>query len=141
MTRLSIADLIVAIHLGYVICVVSGFFVIMLGGVLHWRFIRNFWFRLTHLGMILIVVFEALFGITCPLTDWEYEIRAAAGQQNASDVPFVTRLIHKVIFYNFPPIVFTVGYCLFGIAVLMSWRLIPPLLPWKQKREKTHRGQ
>jgi hypothetical protein len=66
------------------------------------------------------------------LTDWEYELRVAAGQQNAAGGSFISRLIQILIFYDFPLIVFTIGYCLFGIAVLMSWYLIPPFLPWKQ---------
>ena len=86
--------------------------------------------------MILIVVFETVFGISCPLTDWEYGLRVAAGQQNAAAESFVARLIQKIIFYDFPLIVFTISYCLFGIAVLASWWLIPPLFPWKQKGSK-----
>jgi len=131
-----LADLIVSIHFGYVIIVVGGLVVIALGGALRWSFVRNFWFRTIHLTMILIVVFEAIFGISCPLTDWEYELRVAAGQQNAAAESFVARLIQQIIFYNFPPIVFTISYCLFGIAVLASWWLIPPLLPWKQKNNR-----
>jgi hypothetical protein len=134
--RSIIADLLVAIHFGWVIFIVFGLFVILLGGALRWRFVRNFWFRAIHLAMILIVVFEAVFGILCPLTVWEYELRVAAEQQDVADMPFVARLIHRLIFYEFPPIVFTIAYCLFGIAVLISWPLIPPLLPWKQKKEK-----
>jgi hypothetical protein len=84
--------------------------------------------------MILIVVFEAIFGISCPLTDWEYELRIASGQQNATSDSFVARLIQQLIFYDFPLIVFTIAYCLFGIAVLTSWWLIPPFLPWKRKK-------
>jgi len=133
MNRSLIADLIVSIHFLYVIFVVGGLFVIILGGALRWRFIRNFWFRAIHLAMILIVVFEAIFGISCPLTDLEYEFRIAAGQLNAASESFVARLIQQMIFYDFPLIVFTIVYCLFGIAVLMSWWLLPPFLPWKQK--------
>jgi hypothetical protein len=136
MNRSLYADLIVSIHFGYVIFVVGGLLVIILGGVLRWRFIRNFWFRVTHLAMILLVVFETLFGISCPLTDWEYDLRVAAGQQNVSGDSFIARLIHLLIFYKFPQIVFTIAYCVFGITVLISWRLIPPLFPWK-KRKKT----
>jgi hypothetical protein len=132
MNRPLIADLIVSIHFGYVLFVVGGLFAIILGGALRWRFIRNFWFRAVHLAMILIVVFETIFGIPCPLTDWEYELRIAAGQQNAASESFVARLIQQLIFYDFPLIVFSIVYCLFGIAVLTSWWLIPPLLPWKQ---------
>jgi hypothetical protein len=127
------ADLIVSIHFAYVLSVVGGLFVIVLGGALRWRFIRNFWFRAAHLTMILIVVFEALFGITCPLTDWEYGLRAAAGQQNAASGLFIARLIQHIIFYDFPSYVFTVAYCLFGAAVLLTWLLIPPTLPRKWK--------
>ena len=127
------ADLIVVIHFGYVAFVVFGLFVILLGGLLKWRFIRNFWFRVIHLMMILIVVAEALLGIVCPLTEWENTLRIAAGQQ-VSDVSFVARLIHQVMFFNFSPIVFTVAYCLFGLAVLTSWWLYPPNFPkWKKK--------
>ena len=126
------ADLIATVHLGYVIFVVSGLFVILLGGVLRWRPVRNFWFRVIHLIMILVVVIEALSGILCPLTVWEYNLRITAGQQDATDMSFVARLVHQLIFYEFPPIVFTVCYCLFGIAVIMSWRLFPPRFPGKR---------
>jgi hypothetical protein len=136
MNRSLIADLIVSIHFGYVIFVVGGLFVILLGGALRWRFIRNFWFRAIHMAMILIVVFEAIFGISCPLTDWEYELRVASGQQNAAGESFIARLIQQLIFYDFPLIVFTIAYCLFGIAVVMSWWLIPPFLLWKQKKRR-----
>ena len=127
-----LADIIVVIHFGYVSFVVVGLLVILLGGLLRWRFIRNFWFRAVHLTMILIVVVESLIGMPCPLTIWEYDLRMAAGQ-NVSDVSFMARLIHHLMFFDFPPIVFTVGYCLFGLAVLGSWLLFPPYLPWTRK--------
>jgi hypothetical protein len=82
--------------------------------------------------MILIVVIETIFGIPCPLTEWEYKLRITAGQHDAVAVSFVARLIHKLIFYEFPEFVFTVGYCLFGLAIFITWLLIPPFLPWKQ---------
>jgi hypothetical protein len=134
MNKSLIADLIVSIHFGFVIFVVGGLLVIILGGVLRWRFIRNFLFRAIHLAMILLVVFETLFDISCPLTDWEYDLRVAAGQQNVSGESFIARLIHLLIFYEFPQIVFTIAYCVFGIAVLMSWWLIPPVYPWRKRR-------
>jgi len=127
------ADLIVVIHLVYVIIVVAGLFVILIGGALKWRFVRNFWFRAAHLAMILIVVFEALFGIVCPLTDWEYDLRAAAGQKDVSNMSFIARLVHYLIFFEFPEYVFTTAYCLFAAAVIVSWRLFPPRLPWRPK--------
>ena len=134
-----LADLITVIHFGYVSFVVFGLLLILTGGVLRWRFIRNFLFRTVHLALILIVVFEALLEIVCPLTVWEHDLRVAAGQQDVSDVSFVARLVHQLMFFEFPPIVFTVGYCLFGLAVLASWWLYPPNLPWRTSGEHTPR--
>jgi len=135
MNQSLIADFLAAIHFGWVIFIVFGLFVIILGGILRWRFVRNFWFRVIHLVMILIVVFEEIFEIPCPLTIWEYELRAASGQLYFTDMPFVPRLIHRLIFFDFPPIVFTVAYFLFGIAVLVSWVFVQPVLPWKKERK------
>ena len=129
-----LADIIVSVHFVYVMTVVGGLIVIILGAVLKWRFIRNFWFRIIHLTMILIVVYEEIFGIPCPLTDWEYDLRIEAGQIDAVSGSFIVRLIQKIIFYDFPPIVFTITYCLFGAAVLLTLWLIPPILPWKKKK-------
>src|SRR5262249_11268514 len=63
-----LADLIVAIHVGYVGVVVFGLLAILIGGPLGWRWVRNPWFRVIHLLMILIVATEAIWDITCPLT-------------------------------------------------------------------------
>ena len=131
-----LADLIVSVHFVYVISVVGGLPVIALGGALRWRFVRSFRLRVIHLAMILLVVFESLAGIPCPLTEWEYKLRIAAGQRDAASDAFIPRLIQHVIFYDFPPIAFTIAYCLFGAAVLASWLLVPPRLPWKQAKGK-----
>jgi len=134
MNRSLIADLIVSFHFCFVIFVVGGLFVIIIGGVLRLRFVKNFWFRVTHLALILIVVLETIFGVSCPLTIWEYGLRVSAGQLNVSGESFIARLIHLLIFYEFPQIVFTVAYCVFGAAVLATWWLIPPSFPWKKKK-------
>jgi hypothetical protein len=47
---------------------------IWIGILLGWKWIRNPWFRYTHMFMILIVAAEATIGMTCPLTDWENDL-------------------------------------------------------------------
>lgn len=74
------ADVIVAVHLGYMAYVVLGMLAIIIGMLLSWQWIRNPWFRLTHMAMILVVAFEALVEFTCPLTTWEHNLRKAAWQ-------------------------------------------------------------
>ena len=131
-----LADMIVAIHFSYVSFVVLGLPAIGVGGLLRLRFIRNFWFRITHLAMILIVAVEAMFGIMCPLTTWEYRLRVAAGQDNISDASFIGRMLHNLIFVDFSRDFLGVCYCLFGLTVLASWWFVPPTWPFRKKAEK-----
>jgi len=128
-----LADGVVAVHLTYVSVVIFGLLLILLGGVLKWRWVRNFWFRAVHLTLIAIVVFEALLGITCPLTDWEYALRQKAGE-GAEGGSFVGRFLHNMIFVDASPQFLTVCYCLFGLLVLVTLWLIPPNWPKKGGR-------
>ncbi|MCL2833298.1 MAG: DUF2784 domain-containing protein [Treponema sp.] len=137
MNQLWVADLIVSIHFVYVIIVVLGLVLIVAGIILKWRIVRNFWLRVIHLAMILTVVLEALLGINCPLTVWEYELRAQSGLTDTVSMRFIPRLIHKLIFYDFPSWVFTIAYCAFGAAVILTWILAPPKLP---KLPRLHAG-
>src|SRR5436309_1239468 len=75
-----LADLIVGIHTTYVGVVVFGLLAILIGGPLGWGWVRNPWFRVSHFVLIGIVAVEALCGWDCPLSIWEYQLRALAGQ-------------------------------------------------------------
>lgn len=120
-----LADAIVAIHVVYMAFVVFGQLAIMAGAVLKWEWIRNPWFRITHLVAIVIVALEALLGIACPLTTWEYDLRMAAGQP-VSGESFVGRLLHNVLFYHLPPWIFTTCYVSFALLVLVTLWWAPP---------------
>src|ERR1700759_3890510 len=108
-----LADLVVVAHAGYVLFVVVGLLVIVIGVTCGWKAVRNPWFRWIHLAMIGIVVFEVLLSITCPLTTLENLLRAHAGE-TVQKGSFIGRVAHDLIFWNAPPWVFTVSYCLFG---------------------------
>jgi hypothetical protein len=123
-----LADLVVVVHFAYVAFVVVGFLLILLGIVLRWGWVRNFWFRLVHFVAIAIVAAQAVGGLTCPLTTWENQLRRAAGE-TVREGSFMGRLAHDLLFYNGPPWVFTLSYCLFGAAVLLTLILAPPRWP------------
>jgi Protein of Unknown function (DUF2784) len=120
-----LADLIVVIHASYVSFVVFGLLAILIGAALGWSWVRNFWFRVAHLTAIGIVVAEALAGIPCPLTVWEQQLRKTAGQVGYQG-DFIGNWAHQLIFYRAEPWVFTVGYTVFGLAVLAAFVLAPP---------------
>jgi hypothetical protein len=122
------ADIVVAVHAAYVAIVVVGFAAILIGSAAQWRWVRNFYFRATHLAMILVVCAEALVGTSCPLTRLENALRLRGGEPSyARD--FIGYWIDWLIFYNAPPWVFTAVYLTFGMLVLLSLRFVPVRWP------------
>jgi hypothetical protein len=121
----ALADVVVLAHACYVSFVVFGQLAILVGLLLKWNWVRNLTFRVVHLAAILVVVLEAWWGITCPLTTWEEELRERAGE-TAERGDFIARWVHHVLFYDFPPWIFTTAYSLFGAVVLLSLVLVPP---------------
>lgn len=121
-----LADLIVIFHFLYVIFAVGGQVIIMVGCAWRWQFIRQPGFRITHLIAVGFVALEAVIGMICPLTEWEYRLRRMIGQSVDSDLSFVTRLVRMIIFYDFPPWAFTFMHISFGILVIVTFIFVPP---------------
>jgi Protein of Unknown function (DUF2784) len=120
-----LADLIVVIHALFVMFVVLGLAVILVGAALGWKWVRNPIFRIAHLSAIGSVVAEALFGVDCPLTVWEGQLRRMSGQVGYTG-DFLGYWAHRLIFFDAAPWVFTLIYCVFGGAVLAAFLLAPP---------------
>jgi hypothetical protein len=120
------ADAIVIFHFCYVMFAVGGEVIVLLGWLLHWRWVRNLSFRIVHLASIGVVALEALIGVLCPLTEWEHRLRLLAGQTVEEEIPFMVRLVRRIIFYDFPTWVFTLTYVLFTLLVAATFFLVPP---------------
>jgi polyferredoxin len=127
-----LADVVVTIHVAYVAFVLGGLVLTLAGAALHWRWVRNIWFRLVHLAMIGIVVAEAWCGVVCPLTTWENDLRELAGQATYRG-GFIANVLHDSLFFDADPWLFTLGYSLFGLMVLATFFLAPPRLLKRQR--------
>jgi hypothetical protein len=123
-----VADLIVAIHIAYVIYVVGGLIAILIGCWRGRKWVRNPWFRVTHLLAILIVVAEIFLKLNCPLTIWENQARAAA-QQPVDGSAFMDRLLHFILIGDAPRWLINGSYLGFGIAIVAAFYFAPPR--WK----------
>jgi len=117
-----LADTILLIHFAFVAFVVAGFFLILAGLLAHWSWIHNRIFRIAHLVAIGVVVLQAWFGQLCPLTIWENELRRLAGQSGYSE-SFIEHWLHKILFSEAEPWVFTTIYSAFGVLVVLVWFL------------------
>lgn len=116
-----LANTILIIHLLFVLFVVGGLPVIWVGAWLRLNFVRNIWFRITHLAAIFFVVGESFLGIICPLTTWEDRLR----QLDTND-SFIKRWLHHILFYDFPEGMLTMVYVLFALLVAATFILVPP---------------
>jgi hypothetical protein len=122
------ADLVTVIHAGYVGFVVIGFVAILVGWAAGWHWVRNRYFRVVHVAMILFVSCEALIGTTCPLTVWENMLRAKGGESGYSR-DFIGYWFDWLIFYDAPPWMFTTVYLTFGALVLLAFWFVPVQWP------------
>jgi len=119
------ADLLLLFHTLLVAFVIFGLVATLVGYFRQWNWVRNLWFRLSHLVVIGIVVLQAWLGVLCPLTIWEMELRAKAGQ-GGYEGSFVQHWLETILYYNAPDWVFILVYTLFGALVVASWFLVKP---------------
>ena len=133
MTNQALADLVLLLHAGFIAFVVLGLLLILLGGALRWRWVRNRWFRLAHLAAIGLVVIQSWLGIVCPLTTLESELRHRAGQPGY-EMGFIADRVQRLIFFEADWWVFAAAYTVFGLLVLASFGWVRPR--WRPSRPR-----
>jgi hypothetical protein len=117
-----LANVVVVVHLLIVLFVVAGVPLVYLGVAFNWPWVRQWRWRVLHLGAILVIAAESVLGIACPLTVWEDTLR---DRQTASG--FIERWIDRLLFYTAPAWVFTAAYVAFAALVVLTWLAVPPL--------------
>jgi hypothetical protein len=102
-----LADLIVVVHLAYLVF-------IPVGGFLAWR-----WPRLVriHLAVVVVALVSITIGFECPLTTWEQSLRRLGGQKPYTDGFIDHYLTGKVYPHGHDALVQLV----FGAAVLAAY--------------------
>lgn len=120
-----LADMVLSLHLAIVSFVVGGLVLIIVGNLRTWTWVNAVWFRLAHLAAIAVVVAEAWLGVACPLTSLEMWLRAEA-RATTYDGSFIEHWLQRVLYYEAPAWVFTLGYSLFGLVVVATWWYFPP---------------
>ncbi len=119
------ADLVLAVHASFVLFVVFGLVLILVGGARGWSWVRNPWFRVGHLLAIGFVATQAWLGEICPLTTLEMTLRSQAGDEVYRG-GFVAHWVERALYYQAPLWVFAVGYSLFALLVIAAWFIVRP---------------
>ena len=121
-----LADVVLTLHFAVVAFVVGGLALIIIGNLSNWRWVNGLWFRLAHLGAIIVVVAEAWLGVVCPLTTLEMGMRAKARATTYTG-SFIEHWVQQLLYYDAPAWVFVLGYTLFGLLVVVTWLIFPPI--------------
>lgn len=120
-----LADVVLVVHALFVAFVVLGQLAILGGLALRQSWARNFHLRVAHGVAIGIVVLQAWLGVLCPLTILENSLRARAGEAGYGE-SFIAWWLHRILFYEAEPWVFTAAYTAFGAIVLATWVFARP---------------
>ncbi|MEO5697316.1 MAG: DUF2784 domain-containing protein [Burkholderiaceae bacterium] len=129
-----LADAVLALHVAVVAFVIGGLVVVIVGNLRGWKRVNSRGFRIAHLVAIAVVAAQAWLGATCPLTVLEMTLRARAGASIYAG-SFVQYWLQRLLYYDAPSWVFTLGYTLFGLIVAAVWWRFPPRPP-----RRTHSG-
>ncbi len=129
-----LADAVLLVHFAIVAFVAGGLVMIWAGYFRNWAWVRNGWFRIAHLTAMGIVLVESVFGVVCPLTEWENALRARAGQGPAYSATFVEYWVGRLLFYELSMTTFTILYGIFFALLLLSLWVVKPQWPrWKKR--------
>lgn len=121
-----LADAILILHTGIVFFIIGGLIFIWVGYFRGWEFIRNPWFRLSHLLAIGFVSVQTLLGAHCPLTIWENYLRTKGGALTQYEGTFIGHWLEKFLFYDLALQTFAVIYAGFFLFVIFTWFWVKP---------------
>ena len=121
----TLADLVLLLHILFVVFVVAALLLTIVGGYRQWQWVLNWWFRVVHLVAIAVVVAQSWVGLICSLTSLEMWLRVQAGGKRY-DGSFIQYWLQRFLYYDAPAWVFVTAYTVFGLLVVITWLRFPP---------------
>jgi len=120
-----LADLIMVIHLTWILFMLWGF-VLTIRGFFYPKFFDRWLFRTAHLLGILFVVTLEILGKYCPLTLWENALRSHYNPETDYPGSFIIKQIEQLIYPDVPPLVVIIPTVLIAAFTLAAYILKPP---------------
>jgi glucan phosphoethanolaminetransferase (alkaline phosphatase superfamily) len=115
------ADLILLVHVAIILFVLLIPLIVLI-----WRRPARYWWRsrIAHLLLTAFIALQAVCGAQCPLTTWENALRHNNGQL-AYQQGFIADWLHRLIFFDAQPWVFTLIYLGWFAVVAAGFYWIP----------------
>ena len=120
-----LADIIVLIHLAWIVFMVVGFF-LTLRGFFHKAFFDRWVFRTLHLGGIVYVGSLAILREYCPLTILENTLRARYNPELTYPGSFIMYYAQKFIYPDIRPVVILIPTFIIVVFTIVVFILRPP---------------
>ncbi len=98
---------------------------ILIGLYRGWTWVRRRRWRQVHLGLMGLVLVEAVCQVTCPLTSFEVWLRGARAPGPYTQ-GWLAAWASRLLFHNWPPMVFTSLYALTAAIIAALYVLIRP---------------
>lgn len=116
-----LADIVLAIHFGVAAFIAFGLFLIPIGKLRDWAWVRWRRLRIVHAGLMVFVAAEAVVGMTCPLTTLEAYLRGT--QAHGS---FWAYQISRLLYWELPVGFFLILYVVCALWAIGLWFYCPP---------------
>ncbi|MEE9117672.1 MAG: DUF2784 domain-containing protein [Calditrichia bacterium] len=120
-----LADLIMVIHLAWIIFMLWGF-VLTIRGFFYPKFFERWLFRTIHLLGIIFVVTLEILGKYCPLTLWENALRGHYNPETDYPGSFIIKHISQMIYPDVSPLVVIIPTILVAAFTLTMFIFKPP---------------
>jgi hypothetical protein len=126
----AVANLLAVVHIAFFLFIVGGMVAIVAAIRSPVAWVRNPWFRVTHVVAIYIVLFEEATGLPCPLNILQWGAReAASGMTEASTG--VGGVLDFLLYHTVSPLALDIMYWSFGVLVLVMLWIVPPRFGWR----------
>jgi hypothetical protein len=136
---LILADAILVLHMALVLFNLLAFVFVWIGYFARWGWVRNFYFRVAHLGCMGFIAIQTVMGADCPLTVWENNLRVRAGVAPQYEETFVGHWLGDLLFYEAGLGTFAVIYTLFFLLIVFTWIKVKPNWPrWRKAAKSVH---
>jgi len=115
------SEIVLLIHFCIFLFIILSFFLIPLGYQQKWRWVKNKYYRSTHIILMGIIFIETILGFMCPLTVLEHHLRNNTKVNNK-----FTEIIHQIMYWDLPIYQFIFLYLLSLLYLIFLWFYFKP---------------